>query len=82
MYCKKCGNEIEDDSVYCNFCGDKIDKKNIESKNKEETKKIKSKPKFLSMIILIILIFSLFGIGFLIKALFKKWTDKSNNLVY
>lgn len=30
MYCKKCGNEIEDDSVYCNFCGDKIDKKNIE----------------------------------------------------
>lgn len=67
MYCKKCGNEIEDDSVYCNFCGDKIDKKNIESKNKKETKKIKSKPKFLSMIILIILIFSLFGIGFLIN---------------
>ena len=49
MYCKKCGNEIEDDSVYCNFCGAKIDKKNIESKNKKETKKIKSKPKFLSI---------------------------------
>lgn len=23
MYCKKCGNKIDDDSVFCNFCGTK-----------------------------------------------------------
>lgn len=25
MYCNKCGKQIVDDSIFCNYCGDKIE---------------------------------------------------------
>ena len=28
MYCKKCGNRIDDDSVFCSKCGQKINEDN------------------------------------------------------
>ncbi len=35
MYCKYCGNKIEDDNyVYCKHCGKKIEKKEISKKKK------------------------------------------------
>jgi len=37
MICKKCGNEIPDNSLFCNFCGDKIEK-NLELKLEDEEK--------------------------------------------
>ena len=24
MYCRKCGNKLEDDSVFCNYCGTQV----------------------------------------------------------
>ena len=35
MFCTNCGNEIDNDSVYCNYCGNKI-LEGIEEKNVEE----------------------------------------------
>jgi uncharacterized membrane protein YvbJ len=33
MYCKKCGKQIDDDSMFCSFCGTKVGKEtNIEKK--------------------------------------------------
>lgn len=34
MYCNKCGKEIADDSIFCNYCGVKIE----QSPQKEELK--------------------------------------------
>lgn len=34
MYCKKCGKEIADNSIFCQFCGDKIDSSKSFSINK------------------------------------------------
>ena len=34
MICKKCGHEIENDSLFCTYCGAKIDE-SLEEKNEE-----------------------------------------------
>lgn len=35
MYCKYCGQIIEEDSVFCKHCGQKMDGSNLESKDKD-----------------------------------------------
>ena len=42
MYCNKCGKQITDNSVYCNFCGGKIEIID----NKESNKKVSAKSLF------------------------------------
>lgn len=34
MYCNKCGKQITDDSIFCNYCGCKVESNN--SKNKDD----------------------------------------------
>jgi phenylpyruvate tautomerase PptA (4-oxalocrotonate tautomerase family) len=34
MYCNKCGKQIADDSIFCNYCGIKI-KSTIDNENKD-----------------------------------------------
>lgn len=49
MYCKNCGNEIDEDAIFCSKCGERINNqgdnsfsKNIEKKGKEIGQSIKS----------------------------------------
>ncbi|ANE51086.1 zinc-ribbon domain-containing protein [Flavisolibacter tropicus] len=41
MYCKSCGKEIDNDSVYCSFCGTKqfAENKPLEIENKSDSKR-------------------------------------------
>ena len=41
MYCKKCGNQIDDDSVFCSHCGVKLNQVN-NIKNIDEEKQVTS----------------------------------------
>jgi uncharacterized membrane protein YqjE len=45
MYCNKCGKEIPNDSIYCNFCGNKIEvinKEKIDNKASIDESKIEN----------------------------------------
>lgn len=44
MYCHNCGKQIEEDSIFCQFCGNKITKHHSESKKEETPKEEDSKP--------------------------------------
>ena len=70
MYCYKCGKEIPDSAMFCNFCGaNQQNAAKTESQNNyepqysyEETPKKKSKGKKIGGIILLILAaFAIFG---------------------
>jgi hypothetical protein len=39
MYCNKCGKQITDNSVFCNFCGEKIEIIESEDSNKKANEK-------------------------------------------
>ncbi len=41
MYCKKCGKEIADDSVFCKYCGISLSENKISPENKGVEKKKK-----------------------------------------
>lgn len=43
MFCKKCGKEINDESVYCNFCGEKQNGSNDTIKKRDFLKIIRTK---------------------------------------
>lgn len=70
MYCKKCGNDIDNDSEYCSYCGKKISKTD---KNSIQTAKLSKNHDFL---IIISIIFSAFII--LIIALASAGVFSSN----
>ena len=36
MICSRCGNEIENDSKYCNYCGSKVDANTRQTNEKED----------------------------------------------
>jgi hypothetical protein len=46
MHCNKCGEKIEEDSVFCQFCGNKVAGKNTEHQTNDSSREedIKSKP--------------------------------------
>lgn len=64
MYCQKCGNEIPDNSVFCDVCGERVSLKagvqQTVQKDVEKTKRNKS-----TIILSIFLILSLIGCGVL-----------------
>ena len=39
MYCRRCGNELSNDALFCNQCGLKVESLNEETVNEEEIKK-------------------------------------------
>lgn len=67
MYCPKCGKKVKEDSLYCNFCGNKIDEIKIEPvTDKNESKPSDSKPKSKNIFLIIILVLALLGVVFLV----------------
>ncbi len=38
MYCTYCGKEIPDDSLFCEFCGNRVDEEPVEENTQEEVK--------------------------------------------
>lgn len=36
MYCRKCGSEIDDDSIFCSFCGVKLKESSEKTEKKEK----------------------------------------------
>ena len=40
MYCKKCGEKIQDDSVICEFCGEEVSSGPVEFKVKRKNRKL------------------------------------------
>lgn len=54
MYCEHCGKKIDEDSIFCTYCGEKVKKEEKKPQKTEERKK-KTEPKILLMIILILL---------------------------
>lgn len=46
MYCNNCGKQIEEDSIFCQFCGNKIadDTSKPQSKNSSKDEKTKKEP--------------------------------------
>lgn len=45
MICNKCGKTLPDDSLFCDGCGNKIDKKIVEKNIKDRNSKLKAKQK-------------------------------------
>ena len=56
MYCKYCGNELEDASLFCNKCGKAQSEKKQSSKDRKEKVKLSSKEKGIRLVSWIILI--------------------------
>ena len=69
MYCPKCGREIKDDSLYCNFCGNKVDEINLESITKKydcEQKNIIKNSNFKKILLVTLSVMVLIGLGVII----------------
>ena len=63
MYCKHCGTQIDDDSIFCKYCGKEINKE----LNKENKTNAKEKNHgCLAVIIFILLFIGIFTIPFII----------------
>lgn len=64
MYCQKCGNEIPDNSIFCDVCGERV---SLQPGTQQTTQKnVKKKERNKSTIILsVFLILSLIGCGVL-----------------
>lgn len=45
MYCNNCGKQIDEDSIFCQFCGNKVAESNIEPKETEPSKEEDTSPK-------------------------------------
>ena len=63
MYCKECGNEIDDKSKFCSKCGTKIEQDNIVNENKIKIKKNSKGNKILIIILIILIHLILFAGG-------------------
>lgn len=62
MYCKNCGNKVDDDAVFCTKCGIKFSQKN--AKNiKINTKKFKASKKIILIVVLALVIILLMLTG-------------------
>lgn len=58
MRCSNCGKEIDDKSLFCSYCGAKIEPTNSEKTSKETNSSEKKKqPLWLTIILFIISIF-------------------------
>lgn len=89
MFCKKCGNEILENSVFCNFCGHKIENGGEQTKDslsdEPSKKKINKSIIGILTIIIIVIITTTFIInsnpsGAVINAINKDDYDKANNI--
>lgn len=73
MYCKHCGKEIDDESVFCNKCGEKQD--NLNSKNTKEDNESKKG----CLTVLVIFTILIVGILFLTETITLKNCNNNNS---
>ncbi len=68
MYCKKCGKELEDNAVFCQYCGQKQDKENEKEKETgkkkttKETGEVSNKKLFLLGTVIAVVILAVIGV--------------------
>lgn len=56
MYCKKCGNELQDGMTFCNKCGTKVGENINQSSNLEKKRK-----KYITNIICVVVVIIVIG---------------------
>ena len=62
MYCKKCGNELDEDAKFCPECGAKKEENDVEIEEKQENSNNKKSKKTLMVTIIAIIIILLIAI--------------------
>ena len=92
MFCKYCGNEMDNDAMFCPKCGQKVETKDYEIKNKNpdsdadsnptHKKENKVKSKHLANVLRAILVLAIIGAGYFTYHKIHTIYEKKNLIAY